>query len=226
MEKIKENIWRGLASRRLKLIKPFGLDSCNDLLQLTLCDTNPDVVAAWARAFADVAPVEIVAGSLLDARGDALVSPANSFGDMGGGVDKAIDDFFGGEAQRRLMAAIREQFLGELPVGMALIVELPPRRFRFLIAAPTMRVPNRLGETLNAYLAMRAVLVAIFKHNGSGANPISRVVVPGLATGVGGLAPDEAAGQMRAAWDNVVGGGWERVVSPALAPYAWRPKRK
>ena len=61
--------------------------------------------------------VEVVHGNLLDLGCDAVVSPANSFGDMSGGIDKAIDDFHDGEAQRRVMAAIAEQFLGELPVG-------------------------------------------------------------------------------------------------------------
>ena len=209
----------------MKITKHFG-DDADDSLRLSLCDTNPAVVAAWASAFAGIAAVEVVEGSLLETDCGALVSAANSFGDMGGGVDKAIDDYFGGEAQRRLMARIREEWWGELPVGAALVVELPHAQFKFLVAAPTMRVPNRVGETLNAYLAMRGVLVAIARHNASGAPPIARVAVPGLATGVGGLAPDEAAQQMRAAWDNIVGGGWKRVVSPALAPYAWRPKRE
>jgi O-acetyl-ADP-ribose deacetylase (regulator of RNase III) len=30
---------------------------------------------------------------VLHCKADAVVSPANSFGDMGGGLDKALDDF-------------------------------------------------------------------------------------------------------------------------------------
>lgn len=213
-----------LKRRRMNILKHFGDDVPDRYLRLTLCDLNPDVVAAWTTEFAEAPAVEVVEGSLLETDCAALVSAANSFGDMGGGVDKAIDDYFGGAAQRLVMAAIREQFWGELPVGMALIVPLEHRQFRHLIAAPTMRIPSRVNETINAYLAMRAVLVAVSKHNRNSETQIERVAVPGLATGVGGIAPDEAARQMRAAWDSVIGGGWKRVVSPALAPYAWRPK--
>src|SRR3954470_15421694 len=106
-----------------------------------------------AEAFADAEHVEVIEGNLLDLSCDALVSPANSFGDMSGGIDKAIDDFHQGTAQRALVAAIAEQFLGELPVGAALVVPLPTRRFSFLVAAPTMRIPGSIRGTINGYLA-------------------------------------------------------------------------
>ncbi len=44
----------------------------------------------------------------------------------------------------------------------------------------------------------------------------------------GWAAYTEAAQQMRAAYDNVIGGGWRSVVHAALAPYAMhgaRPRR-
>ncbi len=56
---------------------------------------------AWLDQFFGVDAVEIVQGDLMDAGEDAVVSPANSFGDMSGGVDKRIDDFFRGAAQER-----------------------------------------------------------------------------------------------------------------------------
>jgi O-acetyl-ADP-ribose deacetylase (regulator of RNase III) len=140
---------------------------------------------------------------------------------MGGGIDKAIDDFHGGEAQRRVMASICEQFLGELPVGAALVVELPARRFPFVVAAPTMRIPGSVQGSLNAYLSMRAALVAVLRHNAAGGRRIRSLAVPGLGTGVGGMDHDEAAGQMRVAFDNVAGGQWRDVVHPAQAPFAF-----
>ncbi len=44
---------------------------------------------------------------------------------------------------------------------MALIVEIPGRRFPFVVAAPTMRVPGRVADSLNAYLAMRVALLSV-----------------------------------------------------------------
>ncbi len=129
--------------------------------------------------------VEVAEGNLLDLNCDAIVSPANSFGDMSGGIDKSIDDFHHGAAQRSIMAAIAEHFLGELPVGMALIVEIPGRRFPFVVAAPTMRVPSRVTDSLNAYLAMRAALVAVLRHNADGLAPSAASLSPAFVRELG-----------------------------------------
>src|SRR5262245_54048028 len=105
----------------MKTLKPFGASLV--ALRLSLGARHPAVAAALATEFAEVSSVEVVEGDLLDLSVDAVVSPANSFGDMSGGIDKAIDDFHQGEAQRLVREAIASQFLGELPVGVALIVE-------------------------------------------------------------------------------------------------------
>ena len=207
---------------RMKILKPFGAFSTRAELRLSLVDRNGDVAEALARAFHDTPAVEVAEGNLLDLASDAIVSPANSFGDMSGGIDKSIDDFHHGAAQRSIMAAIAEHFLGELPVGMALIVELPSRRFPFVVSAPTMRVPSRVADSLNAYLAMRAALVAVLRHNAAGLRAIRSLAVPGLCTGVGGMAPEEAAEQMLAAYDNIIGQRWRGIGHPALAPFAFR----
>ena len=205
---------------RMETLKPFGKSSAAGL-RLSLGDLDSGVARALADAFADDDLVEVVRGNLLDLDCDGVVSPANSFGDMGGGIDKAIDDLHQGKAQTAVRAAIAERFLGELPVGMALVVELSGPRLPFVVAAPTMRVPGSVAGTINAYLSMRAVLVAVLLHE----KVIRSLAVPGLGTGVGGMHPADAAEQMRAAYDSVVGGGWRQVISPVLAPYAMRRPR-
>ncbi len=207
---------------RMKTLKPFANSSSDTALKLSLGDRNEDIARALATAFADVPMVEVVSGNLLDVGSEAILSPANSFGDMGGGIDKAIDDFHQGAAQRAVRSAIADRFCGELPVGMALIVEVPGPRLPFIVAAPTMRIPGRLGDSVNAYLSMRAALVAVARHNLVSQRPIRHLAVPGLCTGVGGMAAAESAGQMRTAYDSIVGEGWRRVVHPAMAPYAMR----
>jgi O-acetyl-ADP-ribose deacetylase (regulator of RNase III) len=67
-----------------------------------------------------------------------------------------------------------------------------------------MSIPESVAQSLNAYLAFRAVLLAIVRHNqGQGAAQIRSVLVPGLATGVGGMEPRRCAAQMRIALDQV-----------------------
>jgi O-acetyl-ADP-ribose deacetylase (regulator of RNase III) len=204
---------------RMNTVKPFGPDLPADALRISLCDLREEMTEAWEKQFAGVDGVEIVRDSILKLRCDALVSPANSFGDMDGGLDRAIDDFFGGAAQPRVKQWLADHFFGELPVGMAAVVPTDDRRFPYLICAPTMRIPSTVTTTLNAYLAMRAVLVAVLRPATPG-TAIRSLAVPGLCTGVGGMPCAVAAEQMRAAYDNILGGNWQHVVHSALAPFA------
>jgi hypothetical protein len=131
-------------SRKLvETVKPFERRNPPDDLCVILCDTRRDVVDAWIDHFRDVAAVEIVCGSLLDLRCDVLVSPANSFGDMSGGIDQVIDNRYKGVAQRAVVQRIRETWLGELPVGAALIVATDRSHLPLIVVAPTMRGPER-----------------------------------------------------------------------------------
>jgi O-acetyl-ADP-ribose deacetylase (regulator of RNase III) len=168
--------------------------------------------------------VEVLEGNLLDLDCDAVVSPANSFGYMDGGIDQHIDRFYDGEAQRAVLVLFAERYYGELPVGAAAVLSMATRRFPYLVVSPTMRVPGAyLGETINACLAMRTALAAILDHNRD-VGRIDSVAVPGLGTGVGGMAPEESALQMRAAYDMILGGGWRSIQHPLQAPFVMRAK--
>jgi O-acetyl-ADP-ribose deacetylase (regulator of RNase III) len=133
---------------------------------------------------------------------------------MDGGIDAAYSQRFGWHVQHRLQALIRERHQGELLVGLAEIVDTDNSQIPFLIAAPTMRVPMVLKETVNPYLAARAVLLLI--RDGvfaSGmlkgeriAAAIQSVAFPGLGTGVGRVPPATCARQLRAAIDEVIVG--------------------
>jgi len=207
---------------RVETLKEFGAVDPRGL-RFSIGDRNRDVAAALASAFRDLACAEVLHGDLLDASPDAVVCPGNSFGDMGGGFDKAVDDFHGGQAQPAVVRAIAARCLGELAVGSGLVVEVPDAtRLRFLVMAPTMRVPGNSAHSIGAYLATRAALVALLHHNNSGAQPIKSVAIPGMCTGVGGMSFTEAASQMRTAFASVVEERWRQVAHPAMAPYALR----
>ncbi len=208
---------------RSKTLKPFGR-GVGYALRISLSDRNPEVARALSTVFEGVDGVEVLEGDLLDLDCDALVSPANSFGFMDGGIDQAIDRFYGGAAQRAVLDRIAERFYGELPVGSAALIAMASTRFPFLVVAPTMRVPGDSRGTINAYLAMRAAMIAVLEHNGTSACRIASLAVPGLCTGVGWMPADESASQMRAAYDMIIGGGWRSIVHPAQAPFALDPE--
>ncbi len=160
---------------------------------------------AWRGAFGDAQNVEVIRADITKMACDAVVSPANSFGFMDGGLDLALSERFGWDLEARLREAIRALPERELLVGKALAVPTFDSKVPWLIAAPTMRVPmsHQIATSVNAYLAMKAILLVAQTHES-----ISTVAIPGLCTGVGRMPPRTAARQMYAAFAEVVLGQW------------------
>ncbi|HVF85199.1 MAG TPA: macro domain-containing protein, partial [Abditibacteriaceae bacterium] len=180
-------------------------------MKIILTGVEPELVQAWQKFCGDLEDVAVHHGSIFDVQCDAVVSPANSFGFMDGGIDMLYSRRFGWHVQERLQQLIREVHHGELLVGAAEIVETDAH-IPFLIAAPTMRVPMILRDSVNPYLAARAAL-SLVKHGvfHSGfhqGTPVHEVVhsvaFPGLGTGVGQVGPDVCAHQMRTAIEDVL----------------------
>lgn len=177
-------------------------------LQLHLRDISPPVVEAWTKAFAGFDKVKVSLGDILECEADALVSPANSFGFMDGGIDAAYSLHFGWSLGDRLRKHLRDAYFGELLVGQAAIIPISDMPFSttkptWLISAPTMRIPGRLPpDTVNAFLALRGVLFAVARHNrATPDSPILSVLCPGLGTAVGAVAPERCAKQMVKAYE-------------------------
>jgi O-acetyl-ADP-ribose deacetylase (regulator of RNase III) len=188
------------------------------VIEIHLRDIGRSLVDAWSREFAGIPSVTISCGDIfstkaenigpqdpIDITADAIVSPANSFGFMDGGIDAVYTYQFGDGLQQRLQAVIAEAYGGELPVGSAVIVPTYHAAIPWCISAPTMRVPRDVADTVNAYLAFRAALRAVLEHNAGGRPRIERVLCPGLGTAVGRMPVGRCARQMRAAWDRVLG---------------------
>jgi O-acetyl-ADP-ribose deacetylase (regulator of RNase III) len=166
-----------------------------------LIDRSQVLVDRWREQFSDCPAVEALAGDYFQRPADALVSPANSFGIMDGGLDLAIRDELGFAVERKLQEVIVGKHHGELPVGWAEIVQTDHPRWRYLIAAPTMRIPEPISFTINPYLAFRAALVAVKNFNEAlGRRAIDSLVCCGLGTGIGRVDPNKCARQMRAAY--------------------------
>jgi len=169
--------------------------------RILLIDRSAQLVDEWRRVFAGIGAVEVIAGDYFQRPADAIVSPANSFGIMDGGIDHAIRDRLGHIVQSRIQKVIVDKYHGELPVGCAEIVETNEPHWKYLIVAPTMRVPEPVAFTLNAYLAFRAILLAVENFNKNcGRREIDSLVCCGLGTGVGKVSPTKCAQQMRAAY--------------------------
>lgn len=182
-------------------------------LRIILGDKNPELIDAWRSAFAGIENVSVRGGNILLTTADALVSPANSFGFMDGGIDWSISELFEWKIQAKVQKLIHEKHAGELVVGAAEIVPTGHAQFKFLVCAPTMRTPRPVADSMNAFLAMRATLLAIDTHNRSSQDKIESVAVPGMCTGFGRMPFERCAQQMRAAYDVVSGASSNRYKS-------------
>ena len=171
-------------------------------MNLVLCCIDDSLADAWRHDFENVPDVRIITGDICEVDCDAIVSPANSFGFMDGGLDRALSEHFGWDLERRVQDLIAQRPMRELLVGEALVIATEDSRIPWLICAPTMRVPMRIRTTVNAYLAMKAILTAARTHNEE--IPIQTIAVPGLGTGVGQLAPNLASAQMAQAYREVI----------------------
>jgi len=75
-------------------------------------DRNSELADAWARYFKGIEQVQVSCGDIFDLAADAVVSPANSFGFMDGGIDLVYSHYFGWDLQDRLREILqRERYL-------------------------------------------------------------------------------------------------------------------
>src|SRR5262245_18780233 len=112
---------------------------------------------------------------------DAIVNPSNSKGIMGGGVAGAIRRHGGDQIQSEAMSR------APIAVGAALITPAGALPAKFVIHVPTMEEPGMTVGTENVRRAARAALIAAHAHR------YQVLAIPGLGTGVGGVAVEEAA---------------------------------
>jgi len=167
------------------------------LLKIRLKAYHIGLYYAWKKYFSGIIEqVEISEGDILAETADAIVSPANSFGYMDGGLDLKYSQHFGWQLERKLRTRLEEDYYGEIPVGQAIIIETDHPDIPYLISAPTMRVPMNIANTVNAYLAFKAVLQAVERHNQQASNPINSILCPGLGTGEGRMPHERCAQQM------------------------------
>jgi O-acetyl-ADP-ribose deacetylase (regulator of RNase III) len=162
-------------------------------LRISIRDLNPlFVTEAHHHLMVLRNVIEVAHRSVLDRSVDAVVSPANSFGFMDGGVDWAYLQFFGMELQRRVQVIIRLQKFQELLVGSAVVAPTYHAAIPYLIVAPTMRVPKIITDPADIMLATRAAVRVADDFR------FGHIVMPGMGTGCGQVLPGVAARAMRA----------------------------
>jgi len=146
----------------------------------------------------------------------AYVSPANSFGSMGGGIDLLYSREMFPWINKVVMekvsklntkVTLKRSFdnlhkgveYPALAIGDAIITPLSDfEKYKtcFLITAPTMVLPSSIQGTNNPQKAFAACLNAVKTHNSKSKHKIKTIICPGLGTGVGGISGEESAMQI------------------------------
>lgn len=176
------------------------------MFQLTLVDPKTDLCKEWNEAFNPFPEVEVVNGYFEEIPNiDCMVSAANSFGLMDGGVDLAIINHFGDALEKRIQQHILDHYFGEQSVGTSFIIDVLNGNNQYVAHTPTMRVPMAITETDNVYIAMKAMLEAVWKFNKENmGKEIKKVACPGLGTATGRMPFKETARQMALAYKNFI----------------------
>lgn len=175
-------------------------------MKITLLDINKNMTDAWSKYFENIENVEIVHNyfsNFMDEHQDvdAIVSPANSFGLMDGGYDKAITDYFGKELMKEVQKDILLRWYGEQPVGTSMSIPIKNKiingRYALLIHTPSMRTPEVIKDSRIIYQCMRTTLIEAIRQN------VHHVVIPAFGGATGRVSYDEIAKKMYFAYKQI-----------------------
>lgn len=129
-------------------------------MKIYLLDINKEMTDAWQKYF-DLSNVEIINDEFTTFMNkhpdiEAIVSPANSFGLMDGGYDKAIIDYLGERAQTNVFTMLNAVYNGYQPIGTCLSV---PFGEHIILHTPTMRTPEVIIDHRVVFDCMRSCLL-------------------------------------------------------------------
>jgi O-acetyl-ADP-ribose deacetylase (regulator of RNase III) len=120
-------------------------------------------------------------GDITQVKADAVVNPANSLGEMGGGIAGVLRQAGGVEIEQEAMSH------APIPIGEAVATTAGKLPFRYIIHSPTMDKPA-VASTIDK--VRQATLAAVMCADSYG---VKVLAMPGLGTGVGGISATSAA---------------------------------
>jgi O-acetyl-ADP-ribose deacetylase (regulator of RNase III) len=175
-------------------------------MKIYLLDINKAMTDAWQKYF-DLLNVEVVNEDFAAFMNDhsdieAIVSPANSFGLMDGGYDKAITNYFGPQLMKDVQDIIVKEWYGEQPVGTSISVPITSKVYTkqvdeerviqynpILIHTPSMRTPEQIVDYRIIYQCTRTTLIEALKQD------VDSIVIPAFG-GLTGRVPYDTIAKM------------------------------
>lgn len=168
--------------------------SLDDLIEVSVIDLDSFVVSAYANAFSSHKNFKFKVDHIFANGPGTLVSPANSYGIMDGGIDKDYLEYFGIPISLRIEDYIENFHAGKLEIGDSQIVPTRDEIYPYIVFAPTIERPGELASSESVYSASKAIFQDILIHNyrlndvsSSNLASIKTILMPGLGTGFGNL---------------------------------------
>jgi O-acetyl-ADP-ribose deacetylase (regulator of RNase III) len=178
-------------------------------MDITFVDHNGNIIVEWNEFIErHHLPIKTYFGDIFNAYGEAVVSPANSFGFMDGGIDAVYLKRWPNIEEKVRKKIRNTQITGELLVGNAIVINTGAIIYDNLIVAPTMRIPGKINDPFNVYLATRAALRVADNFS------IRSIVFPGMGTGIGNVDYRVAASYMTKAVRDYL--------NPPVIPETWK----
>lgn len=183
-------------------------------MQIYLLDINPEMTDTWEKYFkhtgTKIVNQDFKTFMTEHPNMEAIVSPANSFGLMDGGYDKAIIEYFGQELMEDVQKEIIKTWCGEQPVGTSMSVAIKNKYFlkhideektlmlhSLLIHTPTMRTPEVINDPRIIYQCMRTTLIEAINQR------VDSIVIPAFGGCTGKVKPDTIAKMMYLAYEQI-----------------------
>jgi O-acetyl-ADP-ribose deacetylase (regulator of RNase III) len=179
-------------------------------LQFVFFDNNKHIIDAYMKAlkpFESMYKIKYDVGDIKHIvqrnHCTCIVSPANSFGEMNGGIDLWIAKMFP-DVQKNVYRYIKSHSWYKsqtgvpcIPVGDSMLCGTGSNICPYIVIAPTMFKPSDIRFTDNVYRAFISILDNF--HDRS-----FIIGVSGMGTGVGNLSAEECAKQVALAFKHFI----------------------
>ncbi|MFT4243831.1 MAG: macro domain-containing protein [Candidatus Woesearchaeota archaeon] len=177
-----------------------------DIIPIIFVDRNFEVIQSLVSSFSSINGPKFIHTDIFSQGFGTLISPANSIGNMDGGIDLEYREKFSG-IEDRIQSFIKETHSGKLQIGSAQMVPTYDSQFPYIIFSPTIETPCDPTSEENIYRASKAVFQTALEYNRKGTIPedekISRLLIPGFGTGYAQFDPQLSARQVAKAYRDV-----------------------
>ncbi len=135
-------------------------------------------------------------GKFQELKIDAIVSPANSYGIMAGGIDAHINNYLNDKLTyigfiKHIQSQLSKKVNLLQQPGSAVLLETNSDKCRYIIHSPTMQIPSIITNKEIIYWCVFNILSLVYNHNMQNLEKIKTVCMPGMGTGCGRLSYDD-----------------------------------